>query len=84
MDMAIKSVVTIIAFLAVLFLCRFLVALLKESALANRRARTNRLVVRSDERVYNPGKLSRLKMEHNEIRLIPRSQHAGFRGVFFN
>jgi hypothetical protein len=77
--MAIKLIFAFVAFFAVAFLTRFLVALLKEAALASRRERPRVLTVagyRNSE--TRPRKLSRLKvLDQNEIRLIPMSQDPG-------
>gem|GEM_PF-5051008 len=70
--MVIKIIFAAIAFFAVSFLTRFLVALLKESALANRRKSTRHAAIslrrRSRDRAR---KLARFEvLEGNEIRRI--------------
>lgn len=70
--MEIKIVFATIAFFAVSFLTRFLVALLKEAAL-NRRKESPQPVVIRDSSYLMPKKqkLSRLRaLDQNEIRLI--------------
>jgi hypothetical protein len=73
--MVIKIIFAVIAFFAVSFLTRFLVALLNEAALVNRRQIRSRLAVRSTKDLpVQIRKLSRLRMaDRNEIRLIPMS-----------
>jgi hypothetical protein len=74
--MAFKIVFATIAFFAVSFLTRFLVALLKEAALGQRRDRPQPVVVgHSDYVVPKRRKLSRLTaVGQNEIRLIPMAK----------
>jgi hypothetical protein len=73
--MVIKIIFAVLAFFAVSFLTRFLVALLNEAALVNRRQIRSRLSVRSTKGLpVQIRKLSRLRMaDRNEIRLIPMS-----------
>jgi hypothetical protein len=73
--MVIKIIFAVIAFFAVSFLTRFLVALLNEAALVNRRQIRSRLAIRSTkDSPVQTRKLSRLRMaDRNEIRLIPMS-----------
>ena len=70
--MVIKIIFAVIAISAVSFLTRFLVALLNEAALVNRRQIRRRLAVRSTrDSSVQTRKLSRLRMaDRNEIRLI--------------
>ena len=70
--MVIKIIFAAIAFFAVSFLTRFLGALLKESALANRRKSARHPVIGSQRKSNARAlKLSRLKIvEGNEIRRI--------------
>jgi len=71
----IKIIFAVIAFFAVSFLTRFLVALLKETALAARRGSSKPAAVRiHGGSVTHVRKLSRISAaEQNEIRLIPMS-----------
>jgi hypothetical protein len=71
----IKIIFGAIAFFAVSFLSRFLVALLKETALATRRGHPKALAVRIPEgTATHRRKLFRVRTaERNEIRLIPMS-----------
>jgi hypothetical protein len=71
-DMVIKIIFAAIAFFAVSFLTRFLVALLKESALANRRKGARQPAAGSQRKLkVRMRKLSRLEIvEGNEIRRI--------------
>ena len=73
--MVVKVIFAVIAFFAVSFLTRFLVALLNEAALVNRRQIRSHLAVRSTRDLSaQTRKLSRLRMaDRNEIRLIPMS-----------
>jgi hypothetical protein len=74
--MAIKIIFATIAFFAVSFLTRFLVALLKEAALGQRRENPQHVVV-GDGSYLIPKrqKLSRLTAAgQNEIRLIPMAK----------
>ena len=73
--MVIKIIFAVIAFFAVSFLTRFLVALLNEAALVNRRQIRSRLAVTNTRNsAVQTRKLSRLRMaDRNEIRLIPMS-----------
>jgi hypothetical protein len=69
--MEIKIVFASIAFFSVLFLIRFLVALLREAALQSRRENPRPAVI-TEARNVRKRKLSRLRIaDHNEIRLIP-------------
>ena len=73
--MVLKIIFAAIAFFAVSFLSRFLVALLKETALATRRQIPKPVAVRiPEETATHKRKLSRVRTaERNEIRLIPMS-----------
>jgi hypothetical protein len=73
--MEIKIVFATIAFFAVSFLTRFLVALLKEAALGQRRVSSQPVLVgESSFVVPNSRKLSRLTTKQSEIRLIPMAK----------
>jgi hypothetical protein len=73
--MVVKIIFAVIAFFAVSFLTRFLVALLNEAALVNRRQIRSHVAVRRTRGLpVQTRKLSRLRMaDRNEIRLIPMS-----------
>jgi len=76
----IKIIFAVIAFFAVSFLTRFLVALLKETALATRRGSSKPAAVRiHGGSATHVRKLSRIRaVEQNEIQLIPTSQRQLF------
>jgi hypothetical protein len=68
--MEIKIIFACIAFFAVSFLTRFLVALLREAALDIRRQSPQPVVIRESNRM-RAQKLSRMRIaDQNEIRLI--------------
>jgi hypothetical protein len=73
--MAIKIIFATIAFFAIAFLTRFLVALLKEAALSQRGESPRPVIVRdSSYLIPKRRKLSRLTTEQTEIRLIPMAK----------
>ncbi len=79
MDLLIKTVVTGVAFFAVLFLTRFLVALLKDSALASCAGQRSVAATKSIYAERRPEQLLRLKLiNQNEIRFKPLSRNPGF------